>query len=248
LADHSTEPNKRNAETLKELIGLFDGPEQRAVVVAEVKRGEHTLNEFQQLASRTLPAPTAQHFFQHPTPLGAQVHPGSMAEMQEYQHAKAIDLIHAVFGIAGEAGELCDPVKKAMFYGKPLDEANIREEAGDLLWYIAAPLCRALGCTLEELAAANVAKLRQRYPEIYTDAAAIARADKGESPQDAPKPAAVTAGMRLRPLTDEAKAEIIQKYAPQAVDFGDGYFWDADARSWQLCPELWEALPPCFAK
>ncbi len=65
-----------------------------------------------------------------------------------------------------------------MFYGKPLDENNLKEEAGDILWYIAGPLCRALGCTLDEIAQINVNKLRARYPEKYTDAAALARADK----------------------------------------------------------------------
>jgi len=59
-----------------------------------------------------------------------------------------------------------------------VDTENIKEEAGDLLWYLAGPLCRALGCTLEELASANVAKLKARYPDAYSDQHAIARADK----------------------------------------------------------------------
>ena len=123
------------------------------------------LNTYQSLAARTLPMPGSNHFF---------------PENTDYcrTHDDNIDLLHAVLGLSSEVGELCDPVKKAMMYGKPLDEANIREEAGDLLWYIAGPLCRALGCTLEELAAENVAKLTKRYPERYTNAAAIKRADK----------------------------------------------------------------------
>lgn len=192
-----------------------------------------TLNEFQQLASRTLPPLGSQRWF-----------PTAPNTPQREANNRQIDLIHAVFGCAGEAGELVDPVKKAMFYGKAVDVENIKEEAGDLLWYIAGPLCRALGCTLEELAAANVAKLRKRYPEKYTDEAAIARADKDEpAPQPyPPKPATVTAGTRLRSLTDEEQNEIRRKYAGQLVDFGDGYFWDEDARSWQICPECWEPV------
>lgn len=175
------------ALTLETLIGLFDGPMQRE---ADARPEPLTLNQFQQATARTLPVSEVQHWFA----------PVQAGDSETYyagndQRAQRIDLIHAVFGVAGEAGELCDPVKKSMFYGKPLDVENIKEEAGDLLWYIAGPLCRALGCTLEELAAANVAKLRKRYPEKYSDAAAVARADKAEvgAPFDEtlPKPAAV---------------------------------------------------------
>ena len=134
-----------------------------------------SLNEFQELAGRTMPAPGVQKWF------SGEIYPSaeglSPAEM-ERRHDRNIDLIHAVFGVAGEAGELIDPVKKAMFYGKELDIANIREEAGDLMWYIAGPLCRALGCTLEDLAREVTDKLRKRYPLKYTDQAAIERADK----------------------------------------------------------------------
>lgn len=118
-----------------------------------------TLAEYQAAASRTLPGEGMQQFF-------AGCYP------------RNTDLLHAVLGICTEAGELADPVKKAMFYGKPLDVANIKEEAGDLLWYLSGPLCRALNCTLRELAQGNIDKLRARYPEKFTEAAAIARADK----------------------------------------------------------------------
>lgn len=127
-----------------------------------------TLNQFQELACRTLPAPGAQHFFYGATP------------PIDVGYSTSIDLIHAAFGLAGEVGEIIDPIKKSMFYGKPLDTANIREEAGDLLWYLAGPLCRALGCTMEDLARDVTAKLEKRYPDRYTDQAAIARADKEE--------------------------------------------------------------------
>ncbi len=144
------------------------------------------LNEYQQLASRTLPGQSENHFFgfDYPNvPNGFKrptVEIVSLSDLEAHtkQHGKNTDLIHAALGLTTEVGELADPIKKAMFYGKPLDEANIKEEAGDLLWYLAGPLCRALGCTLEELAAANIAKLRARYPDTYSDQHAIARADK----------------------------------------------------------------------
>lgn len=160
-------------ETMSRLISIFDGPELREADAAPVPL---TLVDFQTLTGRTLPIEMANRFF---TP-----QPGmAFGTTEEFitagrEFARNIDLLHALLGLSGEVGELVDPVKKSMFYGKALDVENIREEAGDLLWYIAGPLCRALDCTLEDLARANVAKLQKRYPEKYTDQAAIARADK----------------------------------------------------------------------
>ena len=133
-----------------------------------------TLRQFQDAACRTINPPGTNHFFHVPvSQIDGDVTPEDQAAFNQRQ-----DLIHAILGLGGEVGELMDPVKKSMFYGKPLDVENIREEAGDLLWYIAGPLCRALNCTLEDLARQNVAKLKRRYPEKYTDQAAIDRADK----------------------------------------------------------------------
>lgn len=87
------------------------------------------------------------------------------------------DLLHASLGISGEAGELLDAVKKSFIYNKPLDIANAKEELGDALWYIALA-CRTLNVSFEELMQMNIDKLTLRYPEKYTDADAIARADK----------------------------------------------------------------------
>lgn len=87
------------------------------------------------------------------------------------------DTLHMAVGVAGEAGELLDAVKKAWVYGKELDVANVKEEAGDALFYIQG-LCNLYGWTLEQLIADNVAKLEKRYPSGYTDKAAQERADK----------------------------------------------------------------------
>lgn len=87
------------------------------------------------------------------------------------------ELNHAALGIAGEAGELCDSVKRALVYGRPLDRENLLEEIGDCLWYLALA-CRAAGFKLEDAAQANLAKLRMRYPAAYSDELAAARLDK----------------------------------------------------------------------
>ncbi len=83
-------------------------------------------------------------------------------------------LVHAVLGLQTEAGELADPVKKHIYYGRPLDPVNLREEIGDCLWYLAIA-CDALGTTLEAEQARNLAKLRARYPHVFTAEAAQVR-------------------------------------------------------------------------
>jgi NTP pyrophosphatase (non-canonical NTP hydrolase) len=105
-----------------------------------------TLNEYQDLALRTAPQGTTPYH----------------------------DLLHGGMGVATEAGELLDVLKKHHAYGRDLDPANLREEIGDILWYTAL-LARSLGTNLDSIAAVNVAKLRKRYPERYTHHNALNR-------------------------------------------------------------------------
>lgn len=86
-------------------------------------------------------------------------------------------ILHAAVGIAGEAGELLDCVKKTWAYTKPLDYTHAVEELGDLEFYLQA-IRTELGITREAILRANIVKLQKRYPTGYTDEAAIARADK----------------------------------------------------------------------
>ena len=87
------------------------------------------------------------------------------------------DLMHMAIGVSGEAGELLDAVKKHVIYGKPLDRENVIEELGDIEFYLAG-IRNTLGVPRSFIIESNVAKLQKRYPVQYTDAAAIARADK----------------------------------------------------------------------
>lgn len=102
-----------------------------------------------------------------------------LAEHTEKPLPQAGRLQHAILGITSEAGELADTVKKHVIYGQPLDTANLAEEVGDIMWYIAL-LCNAAGLHLGSCLGENIVKLQKRYPEKYTDAAAAARADKKE--------------------------------------------------------------------
>lgn len=84
------------------------------------------------------------------------------------------DLLHGGMGVATEAGELLDVVKKQHAYGKEIDLVNLREEIGDVLWYLAL-LCRATGTTLDQVAYRNIDKLRTRYPHKFSQAHALNR-------------------------------------------------------------------------
>lgn len=89
-------------------------------------------------------------------------------------------MIHVALGIAGEAGELVDAIKKRCIYGKRLDIDNVIEELGDLRFYMEA-LCNVLQIEDQEVLQANANKLAKRYKSLtYSSEAAIARADKQE--------------------------------------------------------------------
>lgn len=105
---------------------------------------------------------------------------------QEYS-ARAIVLagnqpkfIHAALGIAGEAGEVVDIVKKVEMYNKPLNHDHLIEELGDLLWYVNL-MIQAAGSTWGEVFERNIAKLEARYPDkVFNRDQAINRNKEAE--------------------------------------------------------------------
>ena len=97
-----------------------------------------TINEYQQLAMTTL-------------------NPGL---------SKKDVLINGVMGLCGESGEAIDIVKKWLAQGHELDKEKLAKELGDICWYI-AETATALDLSLEDIMAANIEKLRKRYPEGF---------------------------------------------------------------------------------
>jgi NTP pyrophosphatase (non-canonical NTP hydrolase) len=77
-------------------------------------------------------------------------------------------------GIAGEAGEVADYVKKVVGHGHSLDKEVLKEELGDVLWYIAV-MADMLGMKLSDVADANIAKLRERYPDGFSSERSVNR-------------------------------------------------------------------------
>jgi len=81
---------------------------------------------------------------------------------------------HAIDGCVTEAGELQDALKKAKYYGKELDLVNVKEEAGDILWYLAI-LFDELGTDFETEMNRVINKLKTRFPDKFTEEAAFNR-------------------------------------------------------------------------
>lgn len=76
------------------------------------------------------------------------------------------NLEYPTLGLAGEAGEVANVVKKIQRdnEGVITDEirAKLKDELGDVLWYISA-CADELGLTLNEIAEFNVNKLAKRH-------------------------------------------------------------------------------------
>ena len=91
-----------------------------------------------------------------------------------------LNMLHAFMGLAGEAAEAMDMVKKHVMTGVPLDRAKLIKELGDAEFYMEASR-QALGISRETVLKANMEKLSGvggRYEHGYSDQACTARVDK----------------------------------------------------------------------
>lgn len=82
----------------------------------------------------------------------------------------------AALGLAGEAGEVAELIKKQIGHHHPLNSAAIAKELGDALWYIAC-VATLYDLDLTQIATENIDKLRQRYPEGFTSTDSLERRD-----------------------------------------------------------------------
>ena len=105
-----------------------------------------TINEYQQLALRTL---------------------NPMLSERDV-------LINGVMGLCGESGEAIDLVKKHLAQGHPLDKDRLAHELGDIAWYL-AETADAIGYDLETILKLNIEKLKMRYPEGFETSRSIHR-------------------------------------------------------------------------
>lgn len=72
---------------------------------------------------------------------------------------------HGVFGLCSEAGEVAGVYQKS-YQGHPVEVEHLKKELGDCLWMI-AEICSAYRIELNDVMAANIEKLKKRYPNGF---------------------------------------------------------------------------------
>ena len=70
-------------------------------------------------------------------------------------------IVHSL-GVIGEVGEVIDCVKKGLRDEVPFDKEHLKEELGDVLWYI-CNLATDLDLSIDDIIDTNVDKLKRRY-------------------------------------------------------------------------------------
>ena len=88
-------------------------------------------------------------------------------------------LVNAILGMCGETGEVSDILKKHIYQGHKLDIDKVREELGDVLWYVTLA-AHAVGYTLGDVMRNNINKLNKRYPNGFEAERSVNR-DKYEN-------------------------------------------------------------------
>jgi NTP pyrophosphatase (non-canonical NTP hydrolase) len=96
--------------------------------------------------------------------------------LDEFQHAalRTINpslndqdrLVDASVGLVEEAAELLGLVRKRVFQQRVVDQEQLTEELGDVLWCLAVT-AHTLGIPLSRIAEANQEKLRRRHPDGF---------------------------------------------------------------------------------
>lgn len=90
-------------------------------------------------------------------------------------------IINNAFGLSGEVGEFVDLMKKALFHGTEVPRDKIVKELGDIQYYWAetvSTLGEQLEFTIQDVLDTNSKKLRERYPDGFSFAAANERKDE----------------------------------------------------------------------
>lgn len=79
-----------------------------------------------------------------------------------------VDVMHGIIGLFTEAGELLEAMRSAINENRPFDFVNLKEEVGDSFWYQAIIAFRS-GFSFEDAMRVNIAKLRARFPDAFTE-------------------------------------------------------------------------------
>lgn len=115
------------------------------------------LDQYQDLAFRTAPRDPASY----PEYL-QRIEPPEVKELV----LRRWDLHTWTLGLAGEAGEFADYLKKVDGHGHAEDLKVEKKELGDVSWYSAA-IARVRGFKFSDVATFNIKKLMARYPNGF---------------------------------------------------------------------------------
>jgi len=77
-----------------------------------------------------------------------------------------MDLFHSLLGLMSELGEVAEAYAESILFDKELDSVNMKEEVGDMAWYLAIPL-RQINVSFEECLVTNISKLKARFPDKF---------------------------------------------------------------------------------
>ena len=83
-------------------------------------------------------------------------------------------IANMALGIAGESGEVADIIKKHLYQGHTLDLDHMKEEIGDVMFYI-VNLCTLYDITMSEVLVGNYNKLMERFPNGFDKEKSINR-------------------------------------------------------------------------
>ena len=116
----------------------------------EKKRSDISADEYQEEAMRT----------------ASEMNYGNLDGITDTLLPCGIQLLNGLMGLCGESGECIDILKKAAFQGHGLDIEKLKEELGDVAWYLAVS-ARAVDCDLSDILRGNIEKLKKRYPDGF---------------------------------------------------------------------------------
>jgi NTP pyrophosphatase (non-canonical NTP hydrolase) len=91
-----------------------------------------------------------------------------------YDLFKSALVSNMIFGLNGEVGEVTDILKKHLFHGHILSEEHLKEELGDVMFYI-VNLATLYDIDMSEVLQNNVDKLLKRYPNGFNSEDSINR-------------------------------------------------------------------------
>lgn len=83
----------------------------------------------------------------------------------------------SLIGLMAEVGEFATEVQHVIERETKMDAGHVEEELGDILWRL-SDICSALDISLDNVGAANIAKLRVRHPEGFSAKTSTLRYDK----------------------------------------------------------------------